>query len=212
MIKNLIKESIYKKDNKNKQKAIFLDRDGTINKEIHYLHEPEKFEFILGVPEALSLLQEAGFELIIISNQGAIGKGLYNSKAADITNTYMQNLLEKHGVNLTAIYYCPHTVNDKCSCRKPNTGMIREAIIDYNVDINRSWMIGDKISDVEAGINSKLNSILVLTGYGKKEKLIIDSTKKYILNKLKNVAPSLLEAAQYIVESEKNSFNKSTVL
>jgi len=149
------------------KKAVFLDRDGTINVEINYLHEPEKFKFIPKVPEALSILADLGFLLVVITNQGAIGKGLYDYKAVSRTHAHMVHQLSKSGVRLDAIYYCPHKNEDLCKNRKPEPGMLIKAIRKYGIEPSQSWMIGDKISDIQAGNRAGVSTILVKTGYGK---------------------------------------------
>jgi D-glycero-D-manno-heptose 1,7-bisphosphate phosphatase len=159
-------------------RAIFLDRDGTINIEIGYLHEPEKFQFEYKVPEALQLLQKAGFKLIKVTNQGAIARGMYTKEDMDRTHAFMQQELKKQGVTLDRIYFCPHLRTDNCSCRKPEPGMILQGIKDFQIDPTHSWMIGDKLKDIEAGKRAGVNTILVATGYGVKEREEIQLMEK----------------------------------
>jgi D-glycero-D-manno-heptose 1,7-bisphosphate phosphatase len=190
-----------------KNKAVFLDRDGTINVEIHYLHEPEKFQFIENVPEGLKLLISNGFKVIVITNQGAIGKGYYGHEDVEKTHQQMKNLLEEENIELTDIYYCPHCVAENCNCRKPLPGMVLKAIEDHQIDPSKSWMIGDKLSDITAGNRANLKSILVLTGYGEEHKSQLESMKKIAttksniedLNNIPNfIVTDLFEASQLI--------------
>lgn len=135
-------------------KAIFLDRDGTINVEKNYLYKIEDFEFLPGVIQGLKLLQDAGFLLIVITNQSGIARGLYREEDFNKLNTWMLETLKNKGINITHVYYCPHhpdAVIDlyklDCECRKPKIGMFRQAICDYNIDLNQSYSIGDKLRD-----------------------------------------------------------------
>lgn len=135
-------------------KAVFLDRDGTINVEKHYLHKIEDFEFLPGAIEALKMLQNAGFLLIIITNQSGIGRGYYQEKDFVALNDWMLNYLEENGVHISKVYFCPHHPNAKldkyravCNCRKPATGLFEQAINEFSIDISKSWAIGDKLRD-----------------------------------------------------------------
>ena len=191
-----------------RSKAIFLDRDGTINVEVHYLHEPEKFEFVPRVPDALLNLQQAGYKLIIITNQGAIGKGYYGHEEVAKTHDHMLTLLSQAGIKIDGIYYCPHAAVENCECRKPKTGMLEQAIKEHNIDPAKSWMIGDKRSDLEAGHRVGTKTALVLTGYGKDELTHIKSEKDNE-NKLSYpdiVAENLMDAAITIFNSCKPPF------
>ena len=138
----------------NKTKAIFLDRDGTINVEKDYLFKIPDFEFLPGVIDALRQLQTAGFLLIIITNQSGIARGYYTEEQYKELNDWMLEELRSHGVNITAVYYCPHHPEAKvekyrknCSCRKPKLGMYEQAVKDFNIDLGSSYAIGDKIRD-----------------------------------------------------------------
>lgn len=135
-------------------KAVFLDRDGTINVEKNYLHKIEDFEFIPGVIEGLRLLQDAKFLLIIITNQSGIGRGYYTEEDFHKLNNWMLENLKKHGVNISKVYYCPHLPNAAikkyridCDCRKPKLGMYNQAIKEWKIDLQASYVIGDKIRD-----------------------------------------------------------------
>ncbi len=135
-------------------KAIFLDRDGTINLEKNYLYKIEDFEFLPGVIDALKLLQEAGYLLIIITNQSGIGRGYYTENDFHKLNRWMVATLKEQGVTITDVYYCPHLPDAKiqkyrkdCKCRKPKLGMFMRAIADHDIDLSQSYAIGDKIRD-----------------------------------------------------------------
>ena len=133
-------------------KAVFLDRDGTINSDEghYYIYKPEDFVFNPGVIEGLKRLQKAGYLLIVITNQGGIAKGIYTREDMFKVHEKMCAELEKHGVTLTKIYYCPHHESIKtCVCRKPSTYMVNLAIEEFHIDKKRSWFIGDSSKDVK---------------------------------------------------------------
>lgn len=135
-------------------KAVFLDRDGTINVEKNYLYKTEDFEFLPGVIDALKQLQSAGFLLIIITNQSGIGRGYYTEADFQKLNSWMIDTLKNHGVYITDVYFCPHLPDatiekyrKECNCRKPKLGMYEQAVIDHNISLAKSYAIGDKIRD-----------------------------------------------------------------
>lgn len=137
-------------------KAVFLDRDGTINVDKDYLYKIEDFEFLPGVVESLRSLQDAGFKLIIITNQSGIARGYYTEADYQKLNDWMLQTLESSGVHIDAVYYCPHHPNAavaryrvNCSCRKPKLGMFEQAVSDFSLDLEKCYSIGDKIRDCE---------------------------------------------------------------
>lgn len=130
-----------------KNKAIFLDRDGTINVEKNYLYKIEDFEFEKGVIEGLKILQDLGFKLVVISNQSGIGRGYYKKEDADILFNYMIKELKKENIKIDKAYYCPH-YNEECNCRKPKLGLFYKAQKELNIDFSKSYAIGDKKRDV----------------------------------------------------------------
>ena len=144
-------------------KAIFLDRDGVVNKERgEYTWRVEDFIINDGLAEFISHFQQKGFLVIIISNQGGIGKGVYTHEDVIKAHTYLQEELKKKDITLTDIYYCPHHPNTgKCLCRKPEPIMLEKAIARYNVDITSSIFIGDSKRDVEAGALVGLHTFLI---------------------------------------------------
>lgn len=169
-----------------KNKAIFLDRDGTINIDKGYLFKKEDFEFEENSIEALKRFIKLNFILIIVTNQSGIGRGYYTENDVEILNEYLIDYLLKKGIEIKKIYYCPHhpkegTGNYKkeCECRKPNPGMLLKGIKEFNIDISKSYMVGDKISDVIAGLKSGLKSVL-LTNNKKVKKEILENFKEKI--------------------------------
>lgn len=139
-----------------KNKAIFLDRDGTINIDRNYIYRINDFEFIPHAPEALKLLQDAGYLLIIITNQSGIARGYYTESDYEILNDWMLNTLkDEYKVHITASYYCPHHPSGAvekyridCNCRKPQIGLFEQAIKDFDIDVDHSFAIGDKLRDL----------------------------------------------------------------
>ncbi|MCG2717283.1 MAG: D-glycero-beta-D-manno-heptose 1,7-bisphosphate 7-phosphatase [Nanoarchaeota archaeon] len=153
-------------------KAIFIDRDGVINKDLGgYISRPEDFKFIEGVIEALKNLNQMEFKLIVITNQGGIAKGEYTEQDLESVHKKMVSLLENEGIRLTGIYYCPHHTSDNCDCRKPRTGMIEKAVKEHNIDPKKSFFIGDKTTDIQAGKDMGCMTFLVKTGYGGRDKI-----------------------------------------
>ena len=164
-------------------KAIFLDRDGVINKEIGYLHKTKDFKFIDGVFEACNYFQKKGYLIIIVTNQSGIGRGYYNEEDFHILNNWMNKQFSNNGIDITDIFYCPHVPDDDCNCRKPKPGLIQDALQKHSIDIARSWMIGDKESDITAGNLAGIsNTFLVKTGHEIDE---LKTNAKYILKSIK---------------------------
>ncbi len=176
-----------------KEKAIFLDRDGVVNKEVGYLSSPKNFEFIEGSIEALKILKRKGFLLIVITNQAGIARGYFPEKTLERIHDKMIKRLKQNGVELDDIYYCPHhpDFSGPCDCRKPNPRMILKAVLKHNIDLTSSYMVGDTLNDVQTGKNAKCKKVLVLTGYGKEEQneigqiipdMIFKNLKEFAIN------------------------------
>lgn len=151
-------------------RAVFFDRDGVINQEIGYLDSPAKVKIIPGVEKAIKFLNENNFKVVVITNQSGIARGYFSENTLNEINDFIESELAKEHAKIDAIYYCPHHPDDNCQCRKPKIGMIKKAEIELDIDLARSYLIGDKITDIETGVKAKLKNILLLTGYGKEEK------------------------------------------
>lgn len=134
-----------------KSKAIFLDRDGVINVDKQYVARIEDFEFKEGIFETLRRLQRAGYLLIVVTNQSGIGRGYYSLEDFQKLTAWKLKRLEEAGIYIDAVYHCPHAPEWHCDCRKPSPKMLLEARDKYAIDMSRSWMIGDKKSDIDAG-------------------------------------------------------------
>lgn len=149
-------------------KALFLDRDGVINKEKNYLYKIEDFEFIDGVFEACRKFQKEGYLIVIITNQAGIAREKYSEEEYQYLTTWMIKRFNEENIKITAVYHCPHHPNfsGECDCRKPKPGMLMSAQRDLDIDMQNSILVGDKESDIEAGINAGVGkNILVRSGH-----------------------------------------------
>jgi len=149
--------------------AVFLDRDGTIIREAHYLADPERVELVPGAAPALRALKDGGYRLIVVTNQSGIARGLYTEDDYRAVWKRLDQVLAKGGVRLDATYYCPHHTGRPyiCDCRKPALGMYRRAAVEHHVDLALSWYVGDKVTDVLPSVALGGRGILVRTGYGR---------------------------------------------
>ena len=147
-------------------KVIFLDRDGVINIEKDYLYKIEDFEFIDGIFEACRYFIKRGFKIIIVTNQSGINRGYYTKNDFVLLTNWMKEQFLLNGIKITDVFFCPHTSEEECGCRKPNTQMIEQASKKYNINLCKSWFIGDKNSDIQCAINSKIKyTIQVKSGH-----------------------------------------------
>jgi len=144
-----------------KNKAIFLDRDGTINVDVHYLDTPNNFKMYPGVGLGVKRLQDAGFKIIVITNQSGIARGYYTLETLERIHEKMLKEFEEYDAHVDGIYFCPHHPDDSCKCRKPKTGMFEKAIEEHDIDIERSFMIGDKHLDMAAGKRVGVEVVLI---------------------------------------------------
>jgi len=149
-----------------KNKVFFLDRDGVINEEVGYLHQIEKFKFIDGVIDALRLIQNKGYKIIIITNQSGIGRGYYSKEDFLNLNNWMLDYLRSKKIEILQVFYCPHSPNENCDCRKPKTTLFNNAQMKFNIDMSLSWAAGDKESDIIAAKSAGVaNTVLVRSGH-----------------------------------------------
>ncbi len=188
-----------------KKKAVFLDRDGTINVEKDYLYKTEEFEFLPGVIDALELLEQSGYMLIVITNQSGIARGYYNENDFHKLNQWMLKELEDKGVNIAKVYYCPHHPAAKieqyrldCNCRKPRLGLFEMAVHDFDLDLDLCYAIGDKLRDCSICESTKCHGFLIADN---EDPEVIERVKS---GKIKNVSykKDLLAAAKAIVSSQ----------
>jgi len=142
------------------RRALFVDRDGTLNPDLHYLKEAERIELFRGVGDALSLAHDHGFLVICVTNQSGVERGLYTREDVERIHERLNELLRPHRARVDAFYYCPHVPETHCECRKPGTLLFRQARDDWNIDMGASAIVGDRSLDVEAG-----RKLGVLTAY-----------------------------------------------
>lgn len=178
------------------KRAVFLDRDGTINIEKEYLYLAEDFEFVPGAQEAIRLLNQAGVMVVVVTNQSGVARGYYTEGDVEKLHRHIADELKKSGAHVDAWLYCPHHPSGRgsyslpCNCRKPLPGMLLEAARRYDIDLENSAMIGDKLADVEAGMAAGCQTILVRTGYGISEEQFVSSQTK-VSNDLLSAVKSL---------------------
>jgi D-glycero-D-manno-heptose 1,7-bisphosphate phosphatase len=145
-----------------KNRAIFLDRDGVINVDHGYVSKIENFQFTDGIFEVLKYFKNLGYLLIVVTNQSGIGRGYYTSEDFETLTAWKLNELEKNRIFIDEVYHCPHDPDSGCECRKPAAGMLLCAKERFDIDMDSSWMIGDKKSDIDAGYNAGVkNTILI---------------------------------------------------
>ena len=167
-------------------KTIFLDRDGVINKEVGYLHKIEDFKFINGVFEACRYFQSLDYQIIVVTNQSGIGRGYYDKDAFHVVNSWMLEQFKNKRIEILDVFFCPHTPESNCDCRKPKPGMFNQATEKHNIGMEKSWMIGDKEADVAAANAAGIqNTILVKSGHAIDEK---NSNAKFILDSIEQVS------------------------
>jgi len=170
-----------------KKPAVFLDRDGTINVDKHYLHRVEDFEFIPGAVQAIKTLKNAGYSVIVVTNQSGVARDYFSLDDVARLHEHIQKQLAAAGTGIDAFYVCPHHPEEgqgeylkNCDCRKGRPGLLLQASVDLGIDLQKSFMIGDKLADIEAGENAGCQPILVLTGYGQESRLRIDENRAII--------------------------------
>ncbi len=180
------------------KKCVFLDRDGTIIVEKNYLSDPREVELLPGAAEGLGKLAGLGYLLVVVTNQSGVGRGYFDVDQVEAVHARLDELLAESGTRLDKYYYCPHLPENRCRCRKPLTGMIDDAVRELDIDIRGSYMIGDKLCDLQLGKNAGLASVLVRTGYGSN----LDDDQSVAEAGCRLVADNLLDAAG-IIESAK---------
>lgn len=196
----------------NKNIAVFIDRDGTISEEVGYLNHIDRLKLIKGVPAAIRLLNKNGLKVIVVTNQAGVAKGYFPEELILKVHERLKKLLLKSDAHLDEIYYCPHHPDSKddryrkiCSCRKPEPGMIKMAAEELNIDIKKSYVVGDKLSDVSLAHRVGAKGILVLTGYGKGE---IEHWKDKWKKSPEYIARNLHDAVKWILSDSKKSEQK----
>jgi len=172
--------------------AAFLDRDGTIARDVRYCRRVEDFEILPTVPQAIRLLNQHGFKVIVVTNQSGIARGYFTENTLSQIHQYMEDELAKYGAHVDAIYYCPHHPDDGCQCRKPKPALLLRAAKELGIDLERSYMVGDGEIDIKAGRAARCRTVLVTTDPNEKEGIAESSDY---------VADTLLAAAEWIVKN-----------
>jgi D-glycero-D-manno-heptose 1,7-bisphosphate phosphatase len=158
---------------KTNQPAVFLDRDGVVIEDSHYLGDRNRVRLIPGSAEAVARLNRAGWPVVIVTNQSGVARGLFTEDDVDDVHAHLAELLRGYGARIDAFHFCPHHPEAEiaryradCDCRKPQPGMLLRAAGDLGIDLAASWMIGDRVTDLEAGAAVGCRTVLVRTGYG----------------------------------------------
>ena len=157
----------------NLRPAIFLDRDGVIIEDVNYLASPTQVRLIAGSADAIAELNRAGWPVVVVTNQSGVARGMFTLEGVHAVHRHLSDQLAGYGAKIEAYYFCPHyptaevpAYRTECSCRKPKPGMLRQAAAELGLDLARSWMIGDRESDLAAGAAAGASTILVRTGHG----------------------------------------------
>jgi D-glycero-D-manno-heptose 1,7-bisphosphate phosphatase len=152
-----------------KRPAVFMDRDGTINVDVDYLSRVEDLDVYPFAVEAIKKLNDRGYLVIVVTNQSGIARGMITDEQLTAVHRKMSDVLAESGAHIDAYHHCPDLPDSGCRCRKPDTGMIEDANKEFHIDMEKSWMVGDKLLDVQMGQNAGIRSALVMTGYGERE-------------------------------------------
>lgn len=190
-----------------KKPAVFIDRDGTMNEQMGYINHISRFVLLPGVAEAIGILNRNKYISIVVSNQSGVARGYFPIELVEEVHVNMRALLEKEKATVDGIFFCPHHPNgivpeysQACECRKPGTGFIQKACERFDIDLTKSYMIGDRYLDIELAHRSNLKGILVKTGYGLGE---IDYVLPHMPLKPYHIAKDLLDAVRWIIGREK---------
>ena len=184
-------------DNMYSHRAIFLDRDGTINTEVDYLSSVKDLRLIKNAAKAIRILNQNRIKVIVITNQSGISRGIFSIDDLNNVHNELKRRLRRRGAYIDAIYYCPHHPDDGCFCRKPKNGMFKLAAKDFDLKLNKCYVIGDRLADIKSAHNISAKGVLVRTGYGKSEQ-----------NKLRqadiipaHIAENLYDAVKWIIKN-----------
>lgn len=174
----------------NIQPAAFIDRDGTLIEEVNFLSRVEELSLFPFTAKAVGLLKKNGFRVIVVTNQSGIGREIYDEAAMHAIHEAIQREV---GNSIDAFYHCPHLPGEGCICRKPGLGMIESARRDFSIEMDRSWMIGDKKLDAETGFNAGIRTAMVRTGYGKAHEGELDRRPDIVADDLLGAVEEILK-------------------
>jgi D-glycero-D-manno-heptose 1,7-bisphosphate phosphatase len=178
------------------QPAVFLDRDGTINAEMGYINHLSRFLLLPQAVPAIRRLNAAGVKVVVVTNQSGAARGYFPASLVDEIHAHLKQLLAAGGAHLDGIYTCLHGPDEGCACRKPSPALLEQAARDLDLDLTRSYLVGDRYKDVETAAHAGAQGILVLTGYGRGEYEYLRHTWPAPPT---HVAPDLLEAVEWIL-------------
>ncbi len=176
-----------------RRRAVFLDRDGTINEDTGYLSDVGRLKIIPGAVKAVNLLKEEGFLIFIVTNQSGLARGFFGAEDLERIHDKLKGVFPLDGIS-----YCPHHPDEDCACRKPKPGMVRDIADKFDIDLGESYLIGDALSDMEMGKRAGCKSILVLTGKGKETEALLREGGPPV----EFIAKDILEAAKWIKKVE----------
>lgn len=206
-----------------RQAAVFLDRDGTINEETGYMDRLEKLKLVPVAAEAIRLINASGMKAVVVTNQSGVARGLFDEAFVDAVHTRLREMLRAEGAFLDGIYFCPHHPTEgrerylmTCDCRKPAPGLLLRAAADLHLDPDRSYMVGDTLKDIEAGARAGARGVLVRTGYGSESAADLSSgeetgrklpgekgqsNKESVIFRPVHIAEDVLAAVQWILRN-----------
>jgi D-glycero-D-manno-heptose 1,7-bisphosphate phosphatase len=197
-------------------RAVFLDRDGTMTLDVHYCSRPEDLRLFSETGKAVKVLNEFGYKVIVITNQSGIGRGYFTEETLLKIHEKMTHLLAKEGGNLDGIYYCPHRPDENCDCRKPKPGLLLKAAGELDIDLSASWIIGDSLSDLEAARMCGCNSIFINRTNNKTSGLHQNEPEKplYTITDLLQAIPLIVqfENQNHLSIKGKNLLNEKEVV
>lgn len=189
--------------------AVFLDRDGTINEQMGYINHVTRFQMLPRAAQAIRKLNDKDIPVVVVSNQSGLARGYFPKKVLDEVHVKMNRALTEGGAHVDGIYYCPHHPEAKeaeyrkaCDCRKPKTGLFTQAAVDLDIDLSRSYVVGDRFSDLKAARNCGAKGILVLTGYGRGD---LEYVGPELDIKPHHVADDLYAAVEWILDDMEKS-------
>ena len=184
--------------------AVFLDRDGTINEQMGYVNHLSRFQLLPGVARAIRSLNEAGLPVVVVTNQSGLARGYFPESLLEAVHAELHRLLAREGAHLDGLYICPHHPEAReerfrldCDCRKPRTGLLERAAAELGLDLGRSYMVGDRWSDLRCGAAVGATTVLVLTGYGRGDAMYVGPGQTVQPD---HVAEDLERAAAWILE------------
>jgi len=178
-------------------KAVFIDRDETINRDVPYCRRTEDFELLPTVGTGIRLLNQGGFKVVVITNQSGVGRGYFTEEMLEKIHRKMADELAKYGASIDAIYYCPHRPDENCECRKPKPKLAYQAIEDLHIDAQQSYVIGDRLMDVELAGNIGSKSVMIPTEFGRHELKEYNVSPHYIASDFESAARWIIQQFEH---------------